>query len=71
MLQKVQLRATDNTEQTKAARQKLANSTKNTQATQPKAPVFKGRPVRNEPCPCGSGKNTKIVAEKADQKVAN
>ncbi|QOQ97453.1 preprotein translocase subunit SecA [Helicobacter winghamensis] len=68
MLQKVQLRATDNTEQTKAARQKLANSTKNTQATQPKAPVFKGRPVRNEPCPCGSGKKYKDCCGKSGPK---
>ncbi|WDL74424.1 preprotein translocase subunit SecA [Helicobacter winghamensis] len=68
MLQKVQLRATDNTEQTKAARQKLSNSTKNTQATQPKAPVFKGRPVRNEPCPCGSGKKYKDCCGKSGPK---
>lgn len=68
MLQKVQLRATDNTEQTKVARQKLANSTKNTQATQPKAPVFKGRPVRNEPCPCGSGKKYKDCCGKSGPK---
>ncbi|WP_299547759.1 preprotein translocase subunit SecA [uncultured Helicobacter sp.] len=68
MLQKIQLRAANNTDQTQAARQKLADSTKGAQATQPKAPIFKGRPVRNEPCPCGSGKKYKDCCGKSGPK---
>ena len=68
MLQKIQLREANNTDQTQAARQKLADSTKGAQATQPKAPIFKGRPVRNEPCPCGSGKKYKDCCGKSGPK---
>lgn len=57
MLHKIQLKAAE--EDTKEVRRKLSDSTKGAQATHPKAPVFKGRPVRNEPCPCGSGKKYK------------
>ncbi|MCI5969092.1 preprotein translocase subunit SecA [Helicobacter sp.] len=67
MLQKIQLK-TDNAEQTKAARQKLVDSTKGAQATHPKAPIFKGRPVRNAPCPCGSGKKYKDCCGKSGPK---
>ena len=61
MLQKVQLQTTaaDNQAQAKLARQKLNKSTQDAKATHPNAPLFKRRPVRNEPCPCGSGKKYK------------
>lgn len=67
MLQKVQLRATEETD-TKIARQKLSDSNKGAQAMHPKAPIFKGRPVRNEPCPCGSGKKYKECHGKSGPK---
>lgn len=68
MLQKIQLKSADNTDQTRAAKQKLLDSTKDAQAMHSKMPIFKGRPVRNEPCPCGSGKKYKNCCGKSGPK---
>lgn len=60
MLYKVQLKTNqESEEEAKIALQKLNNSNQNAKTNHENPPVFKKKPVRNEPCPCGSGKKYK------------
>lgn len=68
MLQRVQFKAINTTESVKTLHQKPFDSTRIKKATQLKTPIFKGRPVRNEPCPCGSGKKYKDCCGKSGPK---
>lgn len=60
MLYKVQLKTNqESEEEAKNALQKLNNSNQNLKTNHENPPIFKKKPIRNEPCPCGSGKKYK------------
>ena len=60
MLYKVQLKTNqESEEEAKNALQKLNNSNQNLKTNHENTPIFKKKPIRNEPCPCGSGKKYK------------
>lgn len=65
MLQKVQLKPAvkENEKEAELARQKLTNSTEGATFGNTKT-----KPVRNEPCPCGSGKKYKDCCGKSGPK---
>lgn len=70
MLQKVQLQSAtkDNQEHANLARQKLSDSTKDSQAIHSNTSLLKAKPARNAPCPCGSGKKYKDCCGKSGPK---
>ncbi|MCL9820436.1 preprotein translocase subunit SecA [Helicobacter sp. 14348-15] len=60
MLYKVQLKTNqESEEEAKNTLQKLNNSNQNLKTNHENPPIFKKKPIRNEPCPCGSGKKYK------------
>lgn len=60
MLYKVQLKTNqESEEEAKNALQKLNNNNQNLKTNHENPPIFKKKPIRNEPCPCGSGKKYK------------
>ncbi len=60
MLHKVQLKTNqESEEEAKNVLQKLNQNNQNLQTNHQNPPIFKKKPVRNELCPCGSGKKYK------------
>ena len=68
MLQKVQLKAEESQEKAQVVRKKMQDSTKDSKESHKQGAIFKAKPARNAPCPCGSGKKYKDCCGKSGPK---